>query len=222
MENVTTVTSLPFDPYSTLSPFHSSLFNALCVGNYNNIIPLAAPTMALPVVLVKLSAIIIFCRKVMALKKSTSTPLVVTTIKRNEITITRRNGSPKILHHLKKKKSSKIGKRLIWSMNARLYMSIITSESLDLIEDSNLQPSLVAQPSQEAPNLPPFPTSAASTAPPTSANNSWIFPYIFNNLLYLAPLALQESMLPTQMNTNLTLQTTDTNESLDSCHTGYA
>jgi len=54
---------------------------------------------------------------------------------------------------------------LVYDSDAHVYMSKMTSEALDLTKDSYLQPSPVAQSSQEPPTLPPLQPSAASIAP---------------------------------------------------------
>jgi len=96
---------------------------------------------------------LVFCCKVMASKKSS------TTTKRNKRILTRKNGNLKIRRHLKKKKPSKPKKAnmatddLTYDSDAHVYMSRITSEAINLTEDSERPPSPAVHPSPEVPPL---------------------------------------------------------------------
>jgi len=96
----------------------------------------------------------------------------------------------------------------MYDSDTSVYMSRITSDALDLTEDSGLQPSPVSQTCQDAPSFPPLPHSATSTTPPIKGINAWIFPQSQNNHLSLVPLTLRKGMFHTPINTSLTRQTT--------------
>ena len=114
---------------------------------------------------------LVFCRKVMAFKKSTSTPTRGNNNKKRDDN-QKKNENLKILRHLKKKLKlvNMATEDLMYDSDAHVNMSRITSEALNLAEDSECSPSPAAQPSPDVPPLPPLPLSEASITPLTNDN----------------------------------------------------
>ena len=100
---------------------------------------------------------LIFCRKVIALKKSTFNPTRGNNNKRKKDHNNKKRRKSEGTSSWKRKSSLKNPKRLIWppTSDAHVYMSRINPNSPDLSEDSDPPSSPLAQPSEEVPTLPP-------------------------------------------------------------------
>ena len=93
---------------------------------------------------------------------------------------------------------------LMYDSDAHVNMSRITSEALNLSDDSECSPSPAAQPSPEVPPLPPLPLSEAPSHLLQTKTSPESTPFV-NSHLFLAPLVLRKSMLTIQINTSLFL-----------------